>query len=208
MRYHWLSFVLLVLIAGCATSPSQKEAIPRAPQKFDIRAVYSECAKLDCEEPNTVVSRYFANIVRQIGSACIVHVIPKHSQPPWAYWDDYLQPMHMLLVGSRLRLYAYVPSGHGRSTLEKKARQNLKQLESLYIHHGAAREAISKKVISEGSAITPPYREPYCQDRPLLEIVEGARLVSPGASWAAEHVVASDRASRTVLVVVETWNGK
>lgn len=245
MRYHWLSCVLAVLIASCATSPSQKAAIPRASQRFDIQAVYVECIRLGCEEPNTVVARNFANIVRQTGSACIVHILPRHSQPPPVYWedylqprnllflgshpglyayiqsrrssstyerkswqDDYLQPMHMLLVESRLHLYAYAPSGRSRSIHERKARQNLKQLEALYIRHGVARGAISKKVISGGSAIAPPYRKPYCQNRPVLEIVEGARLVSPVASWAAEHVVASDRASRTVLVVVDSRNGK
>ncbi|HED12305.1 MAG TPA: hypothetical protein ENI62_01370 [Gammaproteobacteria bacterium] len=245
MRYHWLSCVLAVVIAGCATSPSQKEAIAQASQKFDIRAVYRECARFDCEEPNTVVARYFANIVRQTGSGCIVHILPKHSEPPPVYWEDYLQPryllflgsrlgpyayaqswrsrstyerkaqqndylqpMHMLLVGSRLRLYAYAQSGRSRSIHEKKARQNLKQLKALYIRHGATRGAISKKVISKRSAIIPPYRESYCLNRPVLEIGEGARLISPAASWAAEHVDASDRASRTVLVVVEAWNGK
>lgn len=208
MRHRWLLFVPVILIAGCATSPSQEGGESHVSQKFNIQAVFRACARLGCEEPNTVVARYFANTVRKTRSACIVHVIPKNGQPPLAYWDDYLQPMHRFLAGSRLHLYAYAPSGRSRSTSKRKARQNLKQLEALYVRHGVVRGAISKKVISQGSAVTPPYREPYCQNRPLLEIFEGVRLVSPVASWAAEDVIGSDRASRTVLVVVETRNGK
>ena len=76
----------------------------------------------------------------------------------------------------------------------------------MYVHHGVPRGLISKKLISDWSAFAPPYREPYCQNRPLLEMMEGARLVSPVASWAAERIESNEQASRMVLVLMEAYN--
>lgn len=205
MKHHWLSFGLAALIAGCATSQAHFEATDRVPRGFDIRAVERECARLGCEEPNTVVASYFADIAQRTGSACIIHILPSRHEPPWGYWDDYVRPMRELLAGSRLRLYAYAPPGRGNSKSARHAQANLEKLESLYRYHGTARRAITTRVIDGKSALLPPYRDPYCQGRPLLEVMEGARLVSPVASSAAEHARAAERAARTVLVVVDIW---
>ncbi|MEW8054703.1 MAG: hypothetical protein AB2796_05260 [Candidatus Thiodiazotropha sp.] len=137
-----------------------------------------------------------------------MHVAPEHAEIPWRYWDEYLRPMRRSLVGSRVRLYAYVPKGHGKSVLKAKARRTLDQVKGLYKQHGAAGGAMSTQLVSDPSAVVPPYREPYCRDRAILEIMEGARVVSPAASRLAERVLAKDRSARTVLVVVETGKGR
>ena len=205
-RCRRLTLSMAALVASCAVAPIIGEAGSAVPETFSLRDVYSECNRLGCREPNRVVARYFSTIVKNTGKGCIVHVAPQHGETPWQYWDEYVQPMHMLLVGSRLRLYAYVPAGHDGAQLEAKARQTLGQVKGLYEQHGAEGSAVSMQLVNDPSAVVPPYREPYCRDRPILEIVEGARVLSPAASLSAEHVVIGDRAARTVLVVVDTWN--
>lgn len=207
MRYYWF-LVGLFLLSGCSTYPYIKQTKVQGTDKFNIHAVYRECSRIGCQEPNNVVARHFANILQKTGSACIVHIAPEHGQPPWSYWRDYLHPMQNLLVDSQLDLYAYVPPGRNQTKIKSKAQQNLKKIEHLYIDHGAASRHISTKITGNGAAIIPPYRDGYCQNRPVLEIVDGARLVSPVASRAAEHVELTDRASRTVLVVIKTKYGK
>lgn len=208
MTLRCMSIVLAVFISGCATPGPDVVGMDRAGQKFNIQAVYRECERLGCEEPNTVVASYFSGMVRQSGSACIIHIKPEDLYTPWRYWDDYLRPMQKLLAGSRVHLYAYVPAGRAGSGIEKKVQESLKQIEALYVRHGVDRGAITKRVTGEAATITPPYRDPYCHNRPLIEIVEGVRLVSPVASGEAEHAVAIKRAARTVLVVVETRHGR
>ena len=205
MKYHWLAVAvaLAVLVAGCKTSSQHGTSISQTADRFNIQAVYSECRRLDCAEPNMIVARHFAEIAQQAGSACIVHVVPEYGEIPWRYWDDYVQPLHDLLARSQLHLYVHAPSGNRRSVGVKQASQELGRIEALYARHGAAYKLVTRKVIGEESAVVPPYREPYCNGRPLLEIMEGARLVSPAASSAAERATAKEMAPRTVLVVVD-----
>ena len=211
LPYRWLTLGVAVLggvlVTGCATPSRLGGVESTGSPPFSLRDVYRECNQLGCREPNRVVARYFSTIVNKTGRGCIVHVAPEHAEIPWRYWDEYLRPMRRSLVGSRVRLYAYVPKGQGKSGLKTKAQRTLRQVKELYKKHGAAGGNISMRLISDPSTVVPPYREPYCGDRATLEIVEGARVVSPAASQVAERIVAKDRAARTVLVVMETGKG-
>lgn len=155
-----------------------------------------------------MIARYFAVIAEGAGLACIVHIFPEHGEPPWGYWDDYLRPMHDLLSRSQSRLYAYAPTPGRAGGHRGPAKERLDEVAGLYRYHGIARGGSESHVVGQASVVLPPYREPYCHGRPVLEVFQGTRIVSESASWGAEQVRPEDRAGRTVVVVIDVHRGE
>lgn len=198
----------MLAMLGCANTGYSARVTPQYAPRLDFATLYAACRREGCREPNAVVAHYFSVIARNNGVACIVHILPPDSAPPWAYWDQYVHYLRGLLRRGRLQFYAYIPKRGTNAEQRQRARLNLERLGHLYHHYGALRGYMTQTVVTEKSAVLPPYREPYCQRGPVLEIYEGARIVSNLASAMAERIRASDRAARTYIVVWQARYGE
>jgi hypothetical protein len=158
---------------------------------------------LRCREPNEVVAEQFARLAKQARSSCVVHLFPERGFDPWRYWVDYLSPLRDVISGHNVRIYALDgASTNGRGGFGEREEQ-LQRVEDLYRRMTGPEGMVTSEMVGDASSLLPPYRQPYCNDGPVLEMMEGTRLVSDQASYLAEGLASRARAARTILVQID-----
>ena len=183
----------------CAIAPVLDAVDVAHAADFNRAKVRAACERLECREPNTIVAKYFAEMAAVAGKACVVHIFNQRSTDAhWEYWGDYIAPLEGQLTKRRARLYAFADT-KSRET----ATAQLRELVKLYGQYGLNSARIKTFLSSRAAVVLPPYREPYCEGRPVLELTEGARIVSIEALSVAEKVKQNKRVVRSVLVVID-----
>jgi len=197
--------MLAVVLSGCLAIGQRPNpyAINYA-KTFDLRSAQGECVRLRCEDPNVVVARHFARIAEWHGGGCIVHLFPHESDPPTYFWEEYLWPLLPMAHRARVDLFSYSGAGNQPGEIPEQATIRLFQTEGFYRRHGVQRGQITTNFVQDPRAVVPPYRLPQCADLPMMEWVDGARIVTSGALSSAEGATSSDRVGRTVIVVLRS----
>ena len=187
-------------LCGCAAFNGGNDKPQKVPASFDLEAVQRACQRLRCREPNTVVADYFAQVARQTGSACVVHIFPGVGRAYWGYWFDYVSPLRGLLHGSRVQTVGFVAKQGSADTRRARMKRSI-TVGELYAANGAPVNGVKARLVDQAAYFLPPYRGSECKGKPVLEVYEGARIVSEGASATTEDQQ-EILAERIVLVVI------